>query len=211
MECICKSKGNLVSRYLNGVLPSCPHLLPQKVCPNGPVCCLQLLLCFCCPPLHPPLALQWSWWAFWLWKRLSGRTYQEWSVQWTQAGRRSQLNLQPPTKRQNIQRKSSRRHWAPVKKASDSNWSQHSPTLVFSSVFVVWSSVLYTQGESAASCTWDRPKSCSVFSLPPCSFPSLLPPLLQGYCPMWPSIYHMSRVPVAPPITPVPTLSLTPL
>lgn len=94
-ECIYKSKRHFVLQYLNGVLPNCPHPLPpQKICPNWQlVCCLQLRLCFCCHPLHPPLALQWSWWAFWPWKRLSWIKYQEWSVQWTQPGRHSLLNL----------------------------------------------------------------------------------------------------------------------
>lgn len=53
----------------------CLHLVrPWKVCPDWLVCCFLLQLCFCCHPLHPPLALQWSWWAYWLLKCLGEST-----------------------------------------------------------------------------------------------------------------------------------------
>lgn len=73
------------------------------------------------------------------------------------------------------------------------------PTPVFSFLFAVWSSVLYTWGESAASCTWGRPKSCGVltlslfFSLP---FPPTAPRLLPHV-----TLYLPYEQRAAPPIT----------
>lgn len=50
------------------VLLSYPLLPPQRFCPGWQVCCFQLHPRCCWHPLRPPLALQWSWWASWMFK-----------------------------------------------------------------------------------------------------------------------------------------------
>lgn len=129
---------------------------------------------------------------------LSGRKYKGCSVLQEV---HSLLNLRPRRGEKKYPRKSSGRYRVPVKKA----WHRLTttivlaPTPVFSFLFGVWASVLYTWGESAASCTWGRPKSCGVltlslfFSLP---FPPTAPRLLPHV-----TLYLPYEQRAAPPIT----------
>lgn len=154
----------------------CLHLRPWKVCPVWLVCCFPLQLCFCCHPPHPPLALQWSWWAFWLLKSLGESTRnaatrehnEERAHGWT-------FNPTRKKKNKNLHRKSTGRHGGSEESRLTTTQLSLQLQCFLPSVqcdpvsFWLW-------GESAASGTWGRPKSRSVFPHSPCSFPSLFTP-----------------------------------
>lgn len=170
----------------------CLHLVrPWKVCPD----CFLLQLCFCRHPPHPPLALQWSWWAFWLLKCL-GESTKNAAAREHNEERTHGWTFNPTKKKKQTPQEV---HWRTRGKCgiqTDHNTAL-TPTPLFSSLFAVWSRVLLTLGWE---CCLQHVRLAKVQEcLPSLSlFLSLLfhPPFFthQCYCPMWPSIYHMNRV-----------------
>lgn len=162
-----------VYSYLSEVLPSCPHHLPsQKFCPDWWVYCLQLRPRWWCLLLHPPLGLRWSWWASWCFTYL-----EEGMKRYPVTGTRMTLAVESSPLTGKYQKA---KEIEPYKSSGEavksSVWPQHGTNFksLVSFLFVVWSSVLWTQGESAAFCTWRRPKFSSV-SLPSLSLFLSLP------------------------------------
>lgn len=155
----------------------CLHLVrPWKVCPDWLVCCFPLQLCSCCRPLHPPPALQWSWWAYWL-LRCLGESTENAATRERNEERSHSWTFNPTRKKKQTPQEV---HWRTRRKWGIQTTTQLSlqlqcflPSLQCDPV----SSWLW--GESAASSTWGRPKSRSVFPHSPCSFPSLFTPPLS--------------------------------
>lgn len=148
-ECMSMStsqKGCFVLHYLSEVLVNCHHpLLRQKVCPKWLVCCLQLQPCCCCHPLHPPLALQWSWWAFWLFNCLEESIKSVVSSEHNKEGTHC-WTFDPTRKKKKKKFKGNQvedtgPQWRKLGIQLDHNTSL-TPTCVFSFLFVVRSSVL---------------------------------------------------------------------
>lgn len=123
----------MVLHYLSFVLVNFLHLLPpQTFFADCLFCCLQPQLCSCCHPLHLPLALQWSWWAFWL-REVSARSreHKDDTQCWTFNPIRKGGNAYPDG----------------VKEEVGSQWRKFRKSTNCSFLFRVWSVVLSTLGD----------------------------------------------------------------